>query len=190
MNKLAPQRDRRSRGPSPRPRRDRQARERVVRDRPGLAPVLARIPARGPPAGDRRVHRRRACGLRPGLAAQGLAGGAHLLARRRSPIRPPRRRPGAAPGLRGLCAGPPPRRPDARSALRQCLGDCALRELRLPPVRRARPILCRRGEPPCATRRRSSPPTRAKPGTIRRSRAFGRCAAHRARAREAKTRGK
>ena len=82
----------------------------IVRDRPGLAPVIARIPARRPSAGDRGDHRRRTGGLRAGLAAQDLAGGAHLFARGRRPIRPPRRRPGAAcrPArpMRGATAAP------------------------------------------------------------------------------------
>ena len=68
---LAPERHDRSRGPPSRSRGDCAARERVVRNRPGVAPLLARIPARAPSAGDRGDHRRRARGLCACGAAQG-----------------------------------------------------------------------------------------------------------------------
>ncbi len=66
-----------------------------------------RAPHRPVIAGD---YRRRTGGLRSGLAAQGRAGLAHLLARGRCAVRPPRRWPGAPAGLRGLWAPSPPRR--------------------------------------------------------------------------------
>ena len=136
-----------------------------------------------PSAGDRGDHRRRTGGLRAGLAAQDRAGCAHLFARGRRAIRPPRRRPGAAAGLRGLCAPSPPRRPHPRSALRQRRRRS--RSTRAPASANSAstPATTPTGRPPCATRSRFSPPPAAKPGTIRRRSAFSRCAAHRARAR-------
>ena len=186
---LAPERHRRSRGSSSRSRRDREARERIVRERPGFAAVVARIPAGGASAGDRRDHRRRTGGLRAGLAAQERARRAHLLARGRRAIRPPRRRPGAAAGLRGLRASSPPGGSDPRSALRQRRRRSRSTRAAASASSASTPTTTRTGRPRCATRSPCSPPRNVRRGTISRLSGFDRCAAHRARARGAKKRG-
>ena len=81
-----------------------------------------------------------------GVAAQGRAGFAHLFARGRRAIHPSRNWPGLVAGLRGLRAPTPAGHAHPRSALRQRIGDRALRELRLPPVWRAPALLCGRGD--------------------------------------------
>ena len=181
---LAPQRHRRSRGPSPRSRRDRQAREQVIRDRPGLAQVVTRIPARGPPAGDRGDHRRRTGGLRAGLAAQDLSGRCASI---HSPSTPASLVAASARALLMACEAYARRHRRAEPSLPKCATTIPRRSrstrAQASDRSRSTPAITPTGRRPCATKSPSSPLLSAKPGTTRRLSAFDRCAAHRARAR-------
>ncbi len=167
-------------GVARRPRRDRSVGSGGFHRRPPVAPVAARIHPRAAPAADRLPLWRAGRRLRPDVGAQGRPNGANLFARRRPRPVAPRRRPGAAAGLRALCAGARARGAAARGALRQCGGDRPLREDRVSPVRplprllrgrRARRCASRSGwrRPPSAARLEASTSRRRRAGRLRRA---------------------
>ena len=143
---MAPKRHRRSRGASPRSRRDRQAREESFE--------TDRVSRRSLREFLRAPHR-------PVVVAfidDELAGYALVSLRKTSravriyslAVDPQFARRGVGRALLQACEAYARRHRraahHARSALRQRLGDRALRELRLPSIRRARPLLRRRGD--------------------------------------------
>ena len=179
---LAPQQHQRPRGSPARSRGHCQARERIVRERPGLAAFFTRIPAGAPSAGDRGDHRRRIGGLRRWCRcarARGLCASIRSRSTGDSPVAE----------LAGPCCRPA-RLTRADTGGTRSPSKCATTTHRRSRFTRAAASAClastrttmRTGRPRYATKRPCFP-SRTKRGTIRRLSVFDRCETHLARAR-------
>src|SRR5271165_6527323 len=114
---------------------------RIVPRRSGVAPGVAELPSCAASANPCGGNGRRACRLRARLAAQAGARRANLLDCGRGAFRAAGNWACSLAGVGKIRADQPSRGTEARGPLRQRARDRPLREIRLPPVRRARRLL-------------------------------------------------